>query len=410
MNLYMNMPDLSTVQTPFYLYDLDLLDETIKSAVAEADRFGFHIHYATKANYDRRILRRMLKAGIGIDCVSGNEMTFALEQGFNSHGIVLAGVGKTDREIEDALHCRIRCMNVESLEELEVVAELASKLRIPAPVALRVNPDIEALTHHYISTGSKEHKFGISMKRLQDALDICDHHPWINLLGFHFHIGSQITSLQPFEQLCVSATRLWNEHNMTARGCSMINLGGGFGVDYENPCGHPVPDFSAFFNIFAENLRIPASVERHFELGRSLVAQCGSLITRVLYMKKGDVKTHVIVDAGMTELIRPALYGSVHHIENMSSELYPHTYDVVGPVCESSDFLGLGVALAETHRNDLLKIHTCGAYAESMAMRYNMRGPIGKVYLENDGNLRYKSNNMCECDRSVEAGAMPCNI
>jgi diaminopimelate decarboxylase len=383
----MPTPDLESIRTPFYLYDLDLLDATLKSAATTASRYGYRIHYATKANYDLRILERIRKAGFGMDCVSGNEVKFAIENGFNPGNIVFAGVGKTNWEIEEAILSRILCLNVESFEELEVIAGMAERFKRIVPVVLRVNPDIPSLTHEYITTGKKENKFGIAMELLPKALNLCEYHPWINFLGLHFHIGSQITSLKPFKELCHAATQLWNDHSISRRGGRMINLGGGLGIDYLDPARNSIPDFKAYFKLFHENLRIPAEVSRHFELGRSLTGQCGALITRVLYVKEGSGRKHVVVDAGMTELIRPALYGATHKIGNLTSGEGKDTYDVVGPICESSDFFGKEVTLPVTRRNDLLKIWSCGAYAESMAMNYNLRGPIEKVYITSEREI-----------------------
>lgn len=378
------MHDYSSIQTPFYLYDLDLLDQTLSLARDESYRYDFKIHYATKANYDTRILERMRRYGFGADCVSGNEVLLALESGFVPESIVFAGVGKTDPEIELAIRNQILCLNVESIEELMVIDEIAERLKLQANIALRLNPDIPALTHKYISTGLKENKFGIPIERLQEALDFCKSHHWINFLGLHFHIGSQITSLQPFKELCHLVNRIWENYHIDRFGGRLINMGGGLGIDYINPLSNPVPDFRSFFKVFADNLLLPKSVTRHFELGRSLTAQCGTLVARVIFVKQGTQKKHVILDAGMTELIRPALYGATHQIENISSCLSQDIYDVVGPICESSDFLGKAVSLPETRRGDLIKIHSCGAYAESMAMRYNLRGTIGKVYHEQE--------------------------
>lgn len=377
----MHTPDLESIKTPFYLYDLDLLDETLKLAASNASRYGFRVNYATKANYDPRILERIRQAGFGVDCVSGNEVKFAIENGFAAKSVVFAGVGKTDREIEDAILKRILCLNAESYEELEVIAGIAEKTGRIAPVVLRVNPDIPSLTHEYITTGKKENKFGIAMDQLPKALNFCEYHPWINFLGLHFHIGSQITSPEPFRDLCHAAMQIWNEHSISRRGGRIINLGGGLGIDYLDPGRNPVPDFAAYFKLFHENLSLPSEVIRHFELGRSLTGQCGALITRVLYVKEGSGRKHVVVDAGMTELIRPALYGALHKIGNLTSGNGGEIYDVVGPICESSDFFAKGITLPETKRNDLLKIWSCGAYAESMSMNYNLRGPIEKVYL-----------------------------
>jgi diaminopimelate decarboxylase len=387
----MHSPETIIPQTPFYQYNLDLLDSTLASATKEAGRHGFQIHYALKANYDSKVLARIRAAGLGMDCVSGNEVTHALEHGFHPGQIVFAGVGKTDPEIETALRNNILSLNIESVEELEVVGVIAARLGIMAPVALRVNPDIEAMTHSHISTGRLENKFGIPVARLQEALDICHIHPWIIFRGLHFHIGSQITSLLPYENLCTTINKIWIDFKLESYGGNMINLGGGLGIDYLDPVKNAIPDFAGFFEVFDKNLDLPKRVIRHFELGRSLVGQCGSLITRVIYVKEGVGKKHVIVDAGMTELIRPALYGASHLIENLTSVAGDEKYDVVGPICESSDCFGKDVVLPVTSRGDLLKIHSCGAYAESMSMNFNLRGMIGKVYLEKKSLLAAKN-------------------
>lgn len=387
----MHSPETIIPQTPYYQYNLDLLDSSLASATKEAGRHGFQIHYALKANYDSKVLVRVRAAGLGMDCVSGNEVTHALEHGFHPGQIVFAGVGKTDSEIETALRNNILSLNIESVEELEVVGVIAARLGIMAPVALRVNPDIEAMTHSHISTGRLENKFGIPVARLQEALDICHINPWIIFRGLHFHIGSQITSLLPYENLCTTINKIWIDFKLESYGGNMINLGGGLGIDYLDPVKNAIPDFAGFFEVFDKNLDLPKRVIRHFELGRSLVGQCGSLITRVIYVKEGVGKKHVIVDAGMTELIRPALYGASHLIENLTSVAGDEKYDVVGPICESSDCFGKDVVLPVTSRGDLLKIHSCGAYAESMSMNFNLRGMIGKVYLEKKSLLAAKN-------------------
>lgn len=370
------------LNTPYYQYDLELLDRTLHIAGNEAKRYGFHIHYAVKANYDKRILQKIHSAGFGIDCVSGNEVNFALNQGFKADSVVFAGVGKSDNDIEMSLQAGILCLNIESVEELEVVASLAESLKITASVALRINPDIAAKTHPHITTGKSENKFGIQEVQLQKALNFCAAHPWIRFRGLHFHIGSQITSHEPFKELCNKVNQIWDTFSLQSYGADMINLGGGLGIDYQDPKTNPIPDFASYFRIFHDNLRLPSTVKRHFELGRSLTAQCGSLITKVLYVKEGANKKHVIVDAGMTELIRPVLYGAFHKIENTKLRERTLVYDVVGPICESSDLFAKEIELSETNRGDILKIHSCGAYAESMSMNYNLRGTIGRIYNE----------------------------
>ncbi len=374
------MADFSGIKTPAYFYDLDLLKKTLGVASREADRYGYRLHYAIKANNNPVILRIIREYGYGTDCVSGNEMLRALETGFTAGGMVLAGVGKTDVEIELAIKNDIFCINCESLEELEVASKIAGKLKKIVRVALRVNPSIKADTHRYITTGGEENKFGIVLPQLRQALDYCKNSAEIEFTGLHFHIGSQITSLDPFKKLCETVNRVWREFDITDYSGKMINLGGGYGIDYKKPETNSVPDFGSFFSLFAEYLELPRGTSVHFELGRSLVGQCGRILTRVLYTKQGAGKKFVIVDAGMTELIRPALYQAVHRIINVSSPGHPERYDVVGPVCESSDVFAKDIMLPRTLRGDMLHILSCGAYTESMNMNFNLREKPGSVY------------------------------
>lgn len=363
----------SEIATPFYLYDLDLLERTAAIAWREASRYGFFIHYAIKANHQPEILNVMKKAGFGADCVSGNEVKLAMNSGFMPDKIAFAGVGKTDPEILLAVENQIFSLNCESREELEVIGEIAQHTGKIANVALRVNPGIDALTHQHITTGLAENKFGIPLGQLNDALHYCATHPFIRFVGLHFHIGSQITSPEPFKSLCRKASEIWKVYDIDGHGGNVLNLGGGLGIHYENPAANPIPDFSSFFKLMAANLSIPNGVKVHFELGRSLVGQCGSLVSRVLYVKKGQQKDFVIIDAGMTELLRPALYQAAHHIENPGSKGAFHLYDIVGPICESSDVFARNYALPQTGRGDLIFIRSCGAYAQSMSLRYNLR-------------------------------------
>lgn len=374
------MVDFTNIKTPVYLYDLDLLGKTVSLASGEAGRYGYTVHYAIKANHNPVIAGTIRDFGFGADCVSGNELRRSLEYGFAKEGIVFAGVGKSDDEISLALEQEIFCINCESVEELRVIEEVAGRSGKVARVALRINPSVEAGTHQYITTGLDENKFGISLLHLQTALDICHISEHLEFIGLHFHIGSQITSLQPFRKLCERVNRIWEHFDISGYGGRVINLGGGFGIDYNDPERNPIPDFRSFFSLFKEHLRLPAGTGVHFELGRSLVGQCGRLVTRVLYTKKGIDKKFVITDAGMTDLMRPSLYQALHRIINITSSDADETYDVVGPVCESSDVFARGVKLPETSRGDILQILSCGAYAESMTLNFNLRDRPGAVY------------------------------
>jgi diaminopimelate decarboxylase len=375
---HLPMFNYEEIPTPYYLYDQTLLRQTLETAISSAAVHGYKIHYAIKANNNPEITSLISSYGLGSDCVSGNEVAESLRAGFKPQDIVYAGVGKSDSEIEFALRQGILCLNCESLEELKVTEEIAAKTGIVAPVAIRINPGVRANTHKYITTGLDENKFGVHLSQINEVLEFAKQSPWLKLMGLHFHIGSQITSLEPFELLCQRVNELWRDLEMDQRGAVMLNLGGGLGVDYHEPEANPVPPFKAYFDVFAQHLKVPSHISVHFELGRSLVAQCGKLITKVLYTKKGINRDFVITDAGMTELLRPALYQSHHkitHLTRQDDQL--QTYDVVGPICESSDVFARDIQLPFTSRGDLLAIHTCGAYSESMTLQYNMRDQAG---------------------------------
>ena len=365
---------LKSVRTPFYYYDTQLLDQTLDILRDMSNYPGFRVHYAIKANANPVILSHILNAGLGVDAVSGGEIQAALNAGFAPDKIVFAGVGKRDDEIELALNHGIECLNVESEAELEVIESIAAAMGVKAPVALRVNPNIDAHTHSYITTGLAENKFGISIEMLEAIVKRCVASPHIDLRGLHFHIGSQITQSDPFRMLCNVVNNLQDHYNAQGIYFPIINVGGGLGIDYDHPDTNPVPNFRTYFSMFHKHLRLRPGQELHFELGRSIVAQCGSLITKVLYVKQGLNKRFVIVDAGMTDLIRPALYQAHHTIQNLTSASgETAVYDVVGPICESSDVFGKDEQLPVTTRGDLLALRSAGAYGEIMASRYNCR-------------------------------------
>lgn len=376
------------MNTPYYLYDLHLLGQTIESANSAALEHNYKIHYAIKANNNPLIAKLIGGYGLGADCVSGNEVDFALQQGFKRENIVFAGVGKTDNEIQFALQNDIGYFNCESIEELEVVAHIAESMNRTARVAIRVNPGVGAGAHKYITTGLSDNKFGIHLSYLKHALDLVYQSPSLHFAGLHFHIGSQITSFEPFIDLCKSVNQIWKDFEIDKYGGRILNLGGGLGIDYENPDKNSIPPFSDYFNTISENLDIPSDIDIHFELGRSLVAQCGSLVTTVLFTKQGLSKKFIITDAGMTELMRPALYSAKHRVENISSDMEHETYDIAGPICESSDFLAQNISLPATKRGDILIIRSCGAYAESMNLNYNMRGRAGHIFIESTSHTR----------------------
>ncbi|TLX76979.1 diaminopimelate decarboxylase [Labilibacter sediminis] len=371
---------LKEVETPFYYYNMQLLEDTLGVIKTEADKYGFHIHYAVKANANKRILEKINSFGIGADCVSGNEVSASLNAGFPADKVVFAGVGKADKEIITGLENNIGCFNVESIPELEIINELAEKHGKVANVALRINPNVKANTHHYITTGLEENKFGIYIWDLEKVMDKVDELKNVSFEGIHFHIGSQINDLDSFKQLCTRVNELQEWFAERRAFPRIINVGGGLGIDYEKPDENPMPNFEKFFKIFSDFLELKEGQEVHFELGRSVVCQCGTLMSKVLYVKEG-VNTHfAIVDAGMSDLIRPALYQAYHKIENLTSSLEEDKYDVVGPICESSDCFGKAVTLPKTGRGDLIAIRSAGAYGEIMANQYNLRALPKAVY------------------------------
>ncbi|MBP5562214.1 MAG: diaminopimelate decarboxylase [Muribaculaceae bacterium] len=369
--------------TPFYCYDLPLLRDTLQVINKEIEGYPFVVHYAVKANGNPVILNEVRKAGLGVDLVSGNEIKAALAAGFEPGQMAYAGVGKADWEIETGLENGIGCFNVESEEELEVINDIAARMGRTAQVALRVNPDIDAHTHSYITTGTAANKFGIGLASLDEVVDKAWHMPNVHLLGLHFHLGSQITDMGPFELLCVKTNELLRHFEDKDISFEMIDVGGGLGVDYDNPQANPIAKFREFFEVFKHGLELRPGQVVHFELGRSIVAQCGALISKVLFVKETPTKRFVILDAGMSDLLRPALYGSHHKIVNLTScEMETLVYDVVGPICESSDVFGRDERLPVTRRGDLVALLSAGAYGESMSSTYNMRSLPSSHFME----------------------------
>lgn len=359
------------INTPFYYYDLDVLNRTLSTLKKEADHSGFRVHYAVKANHNFRILKLISSYSFGADCVSWNEVEAAMAAGFNPGSIVFAGVGKSDIEIEKALAADIFCFNCESIPEMEVINHLAAQQNKTARIALRINPLIDAHTHHYITTGIEESKFGIHTWELDEVLRKLSMMNNLELTGMHFHIGSQITKMSVFQRLCNHINELRDWFLSRNINLKVINVGGGLGIDYDNP--EKDPAFADYFTLLNDFIALAPGQELHLEPGRSVVGQCGSLISKVLYVKNGKNTIFAIIDAGMTDLIRPALYQAHHKIENLTSKGHILRYDVVGPVCESADTFAKFIELPETHRGDILAIRSAGAYGEVMASRYNLR-------------------------------------
>lgn len=371
------------IQTPFYYYDLDLLRKTLDEVNKLTSGHNYVVHYAMKANVNPSVLSEIQKAGLGADCVSGGEVKAAVEAGIPSSKIVFAGVGKADWEINLALDNDIFCFNVESVPELEVINELAELKGKTAQVALRINPNVDAHTHHNITTGLNENKFGINMEDIDKVIAILPGLKNIKLIGIHFHVGSQITDMTVFHNLCVrfqEIQEVFESKNITF---DHVNFGGGLGINYEHPNHFSVPEFESYFKTYIEHLELRPNQTLHFELGRSIVAQCGTLVSKVLYVKEGSTKNFVIVDAGFTDLIRPALYEAFHRIENLTSEETEQVYDVVGPICESSDVFIKNWKMNKTKRGDLLAFRSAGAYGEIMASQYNLRA-LPKAYTSDE--------------------------
>ena len=375
---------LQSIQTPFYYYDTELLRKTLQAINSEAHKHeGFVVHYAVKANANPKILRIIREAGLGADCVSGGEIDASVKAGFTSNKIVYAGVGKSDWEINLGLDHDIFCFNVESIPELEIINELAAAKGKVARVAFRLNPNVGAHTHANITTGLAENKFGIAMRDMLTVIDEAEKLQNIKFVGLHFHIGSQILDMGDFQALCNRVNELQDELERHRIRVEHINVGGGLGIDYAHPNRVSIPDFKSYFDTYAKKLKLRNGQTLHFELGRAVVAQCGSLITRTLYIKEGATKKFAIVDAGFTDLIRPALYQAYHKIENITSEEPAQTYDVVGPICESTDVFAKQIDLNQCHRGDLLAIRSAGAYGEIMASQYNCRR-LPQGYMSDD--------------------------
>jgi diaminopimelate decarboxylase len=373
-----------TFNTPFYYYDLNLLRKTLGVLKEAADKYGYCVHYAVKANANEKILRIIASYGFGADCVSGNEVSKAVECGFEPSKVVFAGVGKSDAEILTALRLGIFCFNCESLQELEVIDSLARQEGKTADVALRLNPGIDAHTNKKINTGLSDSKFGIDFNKLEETVGFLSGLKNLKLIGIHYHIGSQILDFEPYKLLCERSNEI--EEKLSALGLCLpvINLGGGLGIDYNKPEKNSVPEFEKLFELINSRLSVREGQKVHFEFGRSVVAQCGTMVSRVLYVKPGEAADFAILDAGFTDLIRPALYGAYHKIENITSKAEENAvYDVVGPICESTDVFAKSRSLKKTSRGDLLAFYSAGAYGEIMASRYNLRNLPNVYYSEN---------------------------
>ncbi|MCQ2252073.1 MAG: diaminopimelate decarboxylase [Bacteroidales bacterium] len=382
--MFQKQDKFDNYSTPFYYYDMDLLRKTLDTLKSAVDKYGYNVHYAVKANANPRILKAISSYGFGADCVSGNEVLKAIECGFPASKVVYAGVGKSDLEITNALKNDIFCFNCESCQEIEVINELAAKMGKTAQIALRLNPGIDAHTNKCINTGLADSKFGIDFNKMEETVNFVLGLKNVKLIGLHFHIGSQILDPEPYRLLCSRSNEMQEKLLKMGLNLPEINLGGGLGVDYYNPDENPVPEFEKLIDSIHENLKVRDGQRVHFEFGRAVVGQCGTMVSKVLYIKPATQTNFAIVDAGFTDLIRPALYGSYHKIENITSQsAETDKYDVVGPICESTDVFDKGITLPKTKRGDLLAFRTAGAYGEIMASQYNLRNLPNVYYSDN---------------------------
>ena len=374
MGIDMNVERFAGIRTPFYCYDTNILRQTLDAINTEIKKHdNYFVHYAVKANANLKVLQVINEAGFGIDCVSGGEIEQVLKAGFPANKIVFAGVGKSDWEIELGLDKDIFCFNVESIQELEVINEIATRKGKVATVCFRINPNVGAHTHANITTGLAENKFGIDMQDMEKVISLAQSMKNVQFKGLHFHIGSQILEMDDFIALAHRINDLQDQLEAAGIKIEIVNVGGGLGIDYVNPEANPIPNFKDYFAVYEQHLKVRPGQTVHFELGRAVVAQCGALVTKVLYVKENAIKKFAIVDAGFTELIRPALYDAHHKIINLNSKEADVKYDVVGPICESSDTFDKDILLPKTHRGDLLALLSAGAYGEIMASGYNCR-------------------------------------
>jgi diaminopimelate decarboxylase len=369
------------VGTPFYAYDGDLFRERIRRFRAAFAGAQHLVCYALKANDALALVRIAAEEGLGADIVSGGELAKALQAGVTGERVVFSGVGKRREEIRAALEAGVRSLNVESLGELDVVAEEASALGVVAPVSVRLNPDVEADTHAYVATGSARSKFGLGFHDALTAYERAAAHPALAPVGLSFHVGSQLLDPDPVHVAAEKAAELWREAGLPLRD---LDVGGGLGIGYDGEDDAEVEPYAAELTRVAAEL----GAELVLEPGRWLVGPVGTFVTRVLYVKDAPGRRIAICDGGMNDLIRPALYGASHPIEVLGAAGRPFGHvDVVGPVCESGDFFALDVELPLPGPGDLVAIGQAGAYGRVMSSAYNAR-PFCAEVLRDDGEYR----------------------
>ena len=368
--------------TPCFIYshnDLVKNFSEINNVFASEKRKVF---YSVKANSNLSILKVLLELGAGFDIVSLGELERVINIGAQPEKIIYSGVGKSEEEIIRSLEYGIHCFNVESFSELERINSIAAKLNKVAPVSIRVNPNIDPGSHEFISTGIETTKFGINLKNMMDAFIYANNEKSIELLGIDYHIGSQIESLDPFKEAIISVKKIIDQLKKNNINIKLIDMGGGLGINYQNNDVPSLKDFGKTINQVINDNEL-SDYDFIIELGRSIVGNVGYILTSVEYIKKDSEKNFVIVDAGMDNLIRPALYDAWHEIKPiMDNKEQNILCDIVGPVCECTDFLGKDRRLS-VQQGDLLIISSCGAYASSMASNYNSRPKPSEIMIKN---------------------------
>lgn len=369
--------------TPSIVYSYNKIYENFNAIKQSFESEKRKIFYSVKANSNLSILKIFNDLGAGFDIVSLGELKRVLSVNVDPKNIVYSGVGKSSNEILECMKINIRSFNVESIAELERIIKLSNEHKCLTRVSIRVNPNIDADTHEYISTGVEDSKFGISLSDIKDAVNLTQNNSFVELIGIDYHIGSQILDIKPFLKAIESVAQLYNELCDLGLNINLINMGGGLGINYTDESPPSLEEFGKEITSKIKECNLE-SLEFIIELGRSLIGNTGILITKVEYVKKGDQKNFLIVDAGMDNLIRPCLYNSKHKILNSSnSKDNGLKYDIVGPVCECSDFLGKDVEIS-AKQDDLICIYGCGAYVSSMSSNYNSRLKAAEIIIIND--------------------------
>jgi diaminopimelate decarboxylase len=378
--------------TPVYVYSSKCFIDKFTQLDEALSNHPHLICYSVKSNSNINILRMMQALGCGMDVVSGGEIYRAIAAGVKPEKIVYAGVGKTQPEIELALTTGIRMFNCESLPEIEKINAIAQKINKTACIAIRVNPDVEANTHHYITTGKKENKFGLSMQLLPHIVNTIKNMSHVQLTGLHVHIGSQITEVKPFEEACNRALEVMTKLKEMGVECTTLNLGGGFGIQYNDGDSLDIDRWAKVIDNAIKDKNIFLIIEP----GRYISGSSGALLTRVQYKKKADTKTFIIVDSGMHQLIRPTLYQAYQHIANVTLRDGEEIVDVVGPICESGDFFAKDREISYTKQDDCLAVLSAGAYGMAMASRYNSHPLPAEVLVEGNTHKLIRSRETYE--------------